>query len=879
MKKISIFIGSSIEQFREERMDLENFIHRLSNIFIDRYQVQLVPNVCEAQDTAMVAGRKQDEFNKLAQESDLCLFLFYTRAGAATLEEFHKAVEKFMDDGKPKIYVYFKNIHGDIQAEQSLKDFINEVDGKYKHYYGTFDHVDTLKLRILLALKYEEMDFLSVEINGDKCCVDGEDLSKEMLDLSKVNEFFNSEDLKNLLAHYDELNAEYERLLPIYKSGEGDAAFYKKYAKLCTERDQVGKDIDELRKNTFDLSLSLSKAWASGEMNARMAAAYRLLEKGDKQGCIDLLTDKQFKNDFYAELAKDEEHISKMQEAVKKRVADYISALKLVISTLKTMYSKKDRFVAIDELYKETIMLAEKYNVELEVLYDYTCYLDDQNHHQTAIKYAEKLKRYYNKSDDVSDDDIARLYNLLGNLYSATQRYKEAEDCYEQAVKIYKRLAEVNPEVYELDLATSYNNLGNLYIATQRYKEAEDCFIQALEIRKSLAEVNPEEYEPYLATSYNNLGNLYSATQRYKEAEGCYEQAMKIYKRLAELNHTTYASYLAVNYINFGNLYRVTQRHKKAEHCYEQALKIRKRLARMNPEAYDPDVATAYNNLGVLYSDIQRYEDAEKCYICALKINKRLSEVNHAAYDFNLAGSYNNFGLLYVSMQRYREAEDYYKLAIKICEGLAVTNPAVYNSFRADIYNNFGLLYGITKRHIDAERSFIRALEIRKELAAINPVVYDSYIAESYKNIGLIYVVTQRYEEAEVCYKHSLEIYEKLNKISSVVYDPTIAEIYNNFGLLYVSMQRYKEAEGCYKHALEIYKRLASPNPAVYNRYLALNYYTMAILYFHMDNYKHAEGYAKLALALYEKLAEKNYGVYSGDVEDCKKLLKKICDR
>ena len=81
MKKISIFIGSSIEQFREERMDLENFIHRLSNIFIDRYQVQLVPNVCEAQDTVMVEGRKQDEFNKLAQESDLCLFLFYTRAG------------------------------------------------------------------------------------------------------------------------------------------------------------------------------------------------------------------------------------------------------------------------------------------------------------------------------------------------------------------------------------------------------------------------------------------------------------------------------------------------------------------------------------------------------------------------------------------------------------------------------------------------------------------------------------------------------------------------------------------------------------------------------------------------------------------------------
>ena len=52
----------------------------------------------------------------------------------------------------------------------------------------------------------------------------------------------------------------------------------------------------------------------------------------------------------------------------------------------------------------------------------------------------------------------------LGFYYSAdAKRRKEAEECYLQALEIYKRLAAAQPSVYEPDLAMTYDNLRFFY--------------------------------------------------------------------------------------------------------------------------------------------------------------------------------------------------------------------------------------------------------------------------------------------------------------------------------------------------------------------------------------------------------------------------------
>lgn len=161
MRKIKIFIGSSIVEFANERMMIENFIRNISDQFEEKYDVKIQPLLCENFDDAYSITRKQEEYNEKIRSSELCFFIFFTKAGKYTREEFEVARKKFEETGKPKIYTYFKVVK-ENSVEQSLTDFMDELDKTFGHYYSTFEHIDTVKLRILLSLKFQEMDFVEI---------------------------------------------------------------------------------------------------------------------------------------------------------------------------------------------------------------------------------------------------------------------------------------------------------------------------------------------------------------------------------------------------------------------------------------------------------------------------------------------------------------------------------------------------------------------------------------------------------------------------------------------------------------------------------------------------------------------------------------------
>jgi tetratricopeptide (TPR) repeat protein len=81
-------------------------------------------------------------------------------------------------------------------------------------------------------------------------------------------------------------------------------------------------------------------------------------------------------------------------------------------------------------------------------------------------------------------------------------------------------------------VATTLNNLAILYSDTQRMKEAETAYLEALSIYRRLAESNPEAYLPYVAGTLNNLANLYRRTQRMKEAADYCDEAQAILEPL-----------------------------------------------------------------------------------------------------------------------------------------------------------------------------------------------------------------------------------------------------------------------------------------------------------------------------------------------------------
>lgn len=169
MKKITIFLASSIVEFAHERMMIENFIRNISDKFEEHYNIKIQPLLCENFDDAYAKTRKQDEYNEKIRESDFCFFIFFTKAGEYTREEFHVARTQFEKTGSPKIYTYFKVIE-EGTGEESLYSFMDELDKTFGHFYGTFSQTQRDGSVVLLfphnrtvPMSYFPLIFLSLE--------------------------------------------------------------------------------------------------------------------------------------------------------------------------------------------------------------------------------------------------------------------------------------------------------------------------------------------------------------------------------------------------------------------------------------------------------------------------------------------------------------------------------------------------------------------------------------------------------------------------------------------------------------------------------------------------------------------------------------------
>ncbi|MDR0312498.1 MAG: DUF4062 domain-containing protein [Treponema sp.] len=121
MNHLKIFLASSIVEFADDRMSLKNFIRQIENILIDQ-NIFLRMFICEYADNAIADERKQNEFLREIDDSDIFLILSGKNLGAYTLEEYQYAVSlhERRNDGLPKILAAFKICD---ELGQSVKDF------------------------------------------------------------------------------------------------------------------------------------------------------------------------------------------------------------------------------------------------------------------------------------------------------------------------------------------------------------------------------------------------------------------------------------------------------------------------------------------------------------------------------------------------------------------------------------------------------------------------------------------------------------------------------------------------------------------------------------------------------------------------------------
>ncbi len=145
MATIPIFIASSAELL-QDRKDLREFLSR-QNDRLQKKDMYLELVQWENLSDAVSQTRSQDEYNKKLKECQIVIFLFFTKAGKYTREEFDTALQQFKETGSPLIYTYFKSGAPDPDPNDQLaldlaafKEHLSEIG----HFYAVYDNIDQL---------------------------------------------------------------------------------------------------------------------------------------------------------------------------------------------------------------------------------------------------------------------------------------------------------------------------------------------------------------------------------------------------------------------------------------------------------------------------------------------------------------------------------------------------------------------------------------------------------------------------------------------------------------------------------------------------------------------------------------------------------------
>lgn len=299
-----------------------------------------------------------------------------------------------------------------------------------------------------------------------------------------------------------------------------------------------------------------------------------------------------------------------------------------------------------------------------------------------SLEYFKKLN-CIDKTKTRFSPGYALSMNNYATQLAAAGRYEEALEHVREALGIFQRLAEKNPDSYEFDYAGLLNNYAIRLAEWGRYEEALQHAWQALEIHQRLAQKNPDCELDY-ARSLNTYANRLAEGGRDEDALNHARQAFEIYQRLAQKNPDRHECNYAATINNYVNRLSEAGRNEEAlEHAW-QALEIHQRLVQKNPDRYEFDYAGSLNNYASELAAAGRSEDALEHARQSMEICQRLAEKSPDRYESDCASFLNNYANWLAEAGRYEEAHEYARRSSEIYKRLAIKNPT---RFEEEVFN------------------------------------------------------------------------------------------------------------------------------------------------------------------------------------------------
>lgn len=305
---------------------------------------------------------------------------------------------------------------------------------------------------------------------------------------------------------------------------------------------------------------------------------------------------KSGENRYTAALAEASNKVAYLNIAVyshRKTERYYIQALKI-----KQLLTQKDPIVYY--LFLERI--CKKLGLFWKVNGDDTCgnlILQQADRIQTMIQ----NKQYAEGQEEFHALDYAYYERPINKSF--------LESLLQESLRLYKVLADENPEAYEPSFAQAYNVAGIFYTQIGEKQMAEVNYAEAITIRERIVNREPS-MSPALAASYSNLSQHYFIWGKYEKAEQYSLKAISIYNGICNEKDGAFNTDLARNYNALANIYVKDGKRRQAEECYKESILLYIRLFEKSPRAYIDRIINTVNNIVTFFEPIESSEWMEE---------------------------------------------------------------------------------------------------------------------------------------------------------------------------------------------------------------------------------------------------------------------------
>jgi DNA polymerase III delta prime subunit len=347
-------------------------------------------------------------------------------------------------------------------------------------------------------------------------------------------------------------------------------------------------------------------------------------------------------------------------------------------------------------------------------------------------------------------------------------------------------------------------HLGTALSEVGRQAEALAPSLEALEIYRRLAESDPQRHLGDLAASLRELGTRFWGLGHSEDALTPVRESVEIYRRLTATDPEAYLGELARSLINLGVCLWQSGGPSDALPPIQEAVEIRRRLAEGDPEQHLGNLAISLNNLGVALSTLDRPLDALPPALESVEIYRRLVDTDSDRYLGLLAGALSNLSVRFGELDRPVEALPPAEESIKLYRRLVQTNPARYLDDLATTLVNLGDILSALDRPSEALAPVQEASEIRRPLVKTNADRYTGGLAESLKSLASRYAELRRPSEALLPAQETVEIYRRLYEENPESYLGDLAQALNALGDLLSDLGRNDDATGAHSEAQQL---------------------------------------------------------------------------